>query len=649
MQIVSKIKLLAAAGALFTALAGRAETVYWADNFETNAGTRWTTNSVWKIGSPTVGPATNAAGFHAHSFSNCVTTGLKGGAAANSDQRLICTNYNGATDLLIPAANLSPRLRYWQWYNFVNAEGYLELKPAGSTNWQTISSTNLGFGSIPNSGGGVWSRPSIDLSTFAGTSVQIAFHFISASDFGTDLGWYLDDVAVVTGEPIFNHPEGFESGLGDWAADAGTWEVGVPTSGPATNAAGSRAHSGTNCAGTALAGNYDWNAITRLISPPFTVPLSNRPALKFAQSYQFINALGFVEVTSVNVLTNVSYTTNYLSVTNVNRNTNVISVTNFFLPSTSLQTNVAVFTNLNINTNIYSVTNSGFTSRQTNVLTFTNLNTRTNVIVVTNNLGFSYLQTNVFIFTNLNPLIASINIAASQNTNLWRTISRTNLSFGSGGLSSGGWTNTALDLSAFAGQTLRAAFHFESGGSGFGNAAGWYVDDISIVTAPLLAVPANTNISVGQLFSANASATNTSGTNSNFIFALAAASTNGFITTNGGFNWTNTRPAVGTHIIFITAAADGVLPVTTNSFTVTVTQPGYNFSGSNTLASKKYFLLALQSLSNTTWRIDAATNLASATNWRPVFTSSVPSGGWLLYTDRLATNFPIRFYRAVYP
>ena len=649
MRTLAKIKLLASACALFAALAGRAETVYWADNFETNAGARWTTNSVWKIGSPTGGPATNASGFRTHSISNCATTGLQGNAPANVDSRFICTNYIGdATYLSVPDASQSPRLRFWQWYSFINAGGYVEIRRDSDTNWQTISLINTSSGGTANSGGGIWTRSAIDLNAYAGANVQFAFHFISGiSDFGVSRGWAVDDVALVTGSPEFNQPEGFESGLGDWFTESGTWEVGVPASGPGTNATGGRAHNGTNCAGTILATNYAWNVATRFISPPFTVPASNRPALKFAQWYQFVNAGGVVEVSSLVVLTNVSYTTNYLSVTNVNRNTNVITVTNFFLGYA--QTNIAVFTNLNVNTNIYTVTNSGATSKQTNVLTFTNVNTGTNVFVVTNNPGFTYQQTNVYVFTNFNRLIGGINIMGSQSTNDWRAISRTNVSAGAAVVSSGGWTNTALDLSAYAGQTLRAAFRFESGISGYGNAAGWYVDDIALVTAPLLAVPATTNITVGQLFSATATATNTSGTNSNFIYALAAASTNGFITTNGIFTWTNTRPAIGTNIILIITAADGVPPVTTNSFTVIVTQPGYNFSGSNTLAAKKYFLLALQSLSNTTWRIDAATNLSAATNWRPVYTSTVTAGGLLLYTDRLATNFPIRFYRAVYP
>ena len=647
MRAAAKIKWLSAL-ALSLVFAGQSETIYWADDFETDAGIRWTTNSVWQIGSPNGGPATNAAGFRTHSFSKCASTGLQTTAPANVDKRLICTNYNGATYLTVPSANQSPRLRFWQWYNFVNTAGLVEIRLESSTNWLGISLTNVSSGATVITGGGIWTRSAIDLTAYAGMNVQIAFRFAAGSgSFGSSRGWSVDDVSVVTGALTFNDPEGFEAGLGDWFTESGTWEVGVPTFGPATNAAGSRAHTGTNCVGTVLAGNYAWNAATRFISPPFTVPASNRPALKFAEWYQFINAGGVVEVSSVSVLTNLNYTTNFLFATNVNRNTNIIQMTNFFFGYS--QTNLAVFTNLNVNTNIYSVTNFGATSRQTNVLTFTNVNRGTNIIIVTNNLGFDYTQTNVYVFTNLNGLIAGINVTASQSTNNWQAISRTNLSSDGAVVASGGWKNTGLDLSAYVGQTLRASFRFESGGSGFGNAAGWYVDDLLLVTAPLLTAPAGTNISVGQIFSAAAFATNTSGSNTNFTFALASVSTNGFITTNGVFNWTNTRPALGTNIVFITTAADGVPPVTTNSFTVIVTPPGYNFSGSNTLAAKKYFLLALQSLSNTTWRIDAATNLAGATNWRPVFTSAVPSGGLLLYTDRLATNFPIRFYRAVYP
>src|SRR5205807_8155512 len=56
--------------------------------------------------------------------------------------------------------------------------------------------------------------------------------------------------SLVTGTPVFNNPEGFEGGLGDWSTERGTWQVGVPTSGPRA------AYTGTNCAATVLAGNY---------------------------------------------------------------------------------------------------------------------------------------------------------------------------------------------------------------------------------------------------------------------------------------------------------------------------------------------------------------------------------------------------------
>src|SRR6185369_3482528 len=97
-----------------------------------------------------------------------------------------------------------------------------------------------------------------------------------------------DDVAVVTGAPVFNNPEGFELGLGDWYTESGTWEVGVPRSGPPTNSAGRRAFTGTNCAATVLAGNYANAVDSRLVSPAFLVPASStNPRLRSWHWYSF--------------------------------------------------------------------------------------------------------------------------------------------------------------------------------------------------------------------------------------------------------------------------------------------------------------------------------------------------------------------------
>lgn len=638
-----RIKILAALLSL-GAIAAPSEVVSWSDSFDSNA-INWTTNSVWKIGSPTTGPAVNAAGYRTYSGSRCATTGLKGNAPANADSRLICTNYNGQPYLTIPDVTQYPRLRFWQWFDFVNAQGFVEVRAQSGTNWlnwQTVSAKNISVGSTPSVGGG-WTRDAIDLRPFAGLNIQIAFRFISGGGgYGNDLGWYLDDVALVTGAPVFdiyNNPENFEGGLGDWAVDNGTWQVAKPATGPGGG------HSGTNCASTALSGNYPWNASSRLISPPFTVPPSNSPSLHFWQWYKFVNAQGFVEVSSTQVSTNLNYTTNFLTATNIDFDTNIITFTNSTIPIYS-QTNVATFTNLNADTFIYDVTNSGSVTLQTNTLIYTNINTGTNVFSVTNGFIQTYLQTNVYIFTNLNQFAAYITTNVALATNAWQTISQTNISVGTTVLSSGGWIPAALDLSAFAGQTMQVAFHFVSGGSGYGTAPGWYVDDVSAVTSPVLTVPPSLTIFTNQTFTNMATATNTLAPDMPYVFSFAVPSTNAFITTNGVIGWTNRIPAFGTSVLSVVVTDTNSPPVrVTNSFTVDV-WPTYQFSISNAPAGRKYFILALHSRTNLTWQIDASVDLI---NWQPVWTNSTAKTGTLLFTDLLATNFPDRFYRGVYP
>ena len=224
------------AALLLAASQGRTETALWSDDFEANAASRWTNNGVWHIGSPTAGPATNSNGFRTYSGTNCASTQ---NYPYSKDARLVCTNYNGTNWLAIPATNQSPRLRFWQWFNYEvaynnpNALGYVEIY--NGTGWQQISPTyEPPVGNASYTGGGVWSRPSIDLSPYAGQSVQIAFHFTSGGCVGNALGWFVDDVAVVTNAPVLNLPESFETGSksNDWAVDYGTWQIGKPTGGP---------------------------------------------------------------------------------------------------------------------------------------------------------------------------------------------------------------------------------------------------------------------------------------------------------------------------------------------------------------------------------------------------------------------------------
>ena len=61
---------------------GHAQTVFWSDNFETNAASRWTSTGIWHIGPPATGPSA------AHSGSYCASTQ---DYPYNQDGRIVCT------------------------------------------------------------------------------------------------------------------------------------------------------------------------------------------------------------------------------------------------------------------------------------------------------------------------------------------------------------------------------------------------------------------------------------------------------------------------------------------------------------------------------------------------------------------------------
>ena len=427
---------------LLAADMGRAETPFWSDDFDdSGAGSRWkaSTPGVWHISSPIAGPAKNSEGYRTYSGTKCASTQLY----AYNDSRLICINYNGDSSLVVPSADQFPRLRFWHWFNFGNAIGFVEISTDAGATWQQISPTYTYDDIDTATSGGVWSRPSIDLSAYAGQSVQIAFRFAGLCC-GNGLGWYVDDVEVVTDEPVFNNPEGFEYDVDDWAVDFGTWEIGQPTSGPKAG------YESANCAATILAGNYTTNVDSRLISPPFLVP-SNSPALRFWHWYNFNNALGFVEIS----------------------------------------------------------TDAGST---------------------------------------------------------WNQLSQTYQDGSTGNQ----WINVSLDLSAYAGQTVQAAFHFTSGG--IGTAAGWYVDDISLAAAPVLNVPPTQTIYAGQTLTVTIYAT-VFPTNGTPTFGLVSHLTGVVLNpTNGVLTWTPTSAQTpSSNTITIKVTDNNVPPLsTTNSFIVRV-------------------------------------------------------------------------------
>jgi hypothetical protein len=272
MKTNARILLLGVITACLSILGvARAQPVLWSDNFDDgNGNNRWyADNGVWQIGTPTIGPGS------AHSAPYRAATGLTANYPAGQSSRLIRIQ-----SFTVPATNQFPRLRFWHWYSFgglcASDYGVVEVKGTNGI-WQAVSPQYAG-------GSGGWTYASVDLSAYAGQSVQLAFHFVYQECNGaTGPGWYVDDIALETGAPVFNNPEGWENGIGDWYAETGTWQVGQPTKagGPTTNSLGSQAHSGTNCAVTILNANYPANS-SRLISPPIQIPAANQfPRLRF--------------------------------------------------------------------------------------------------------------------------------------------------------------------------------------------------------------------------------------------------------------------------------------------------------------------------------------------------------------------------------
>lgn len=238
-------------------------------DFESGFGS-WSTDdpAIWQVGVPSSGPRIS------HSGAKCAGTVLDGTYPANSSARLISPAF------VVPAAGLMPQLSFWHWFEFSGLStgddyGQLQVKVDGGA-WTDLPVQYF-------ESGGAWTRALADLGGLANHMIQLGFYFKSNAITNMS-GWYVDDVSVITSpyQDLVTQPEGFESGMGDWSADQGQWEVGKPFSAPG------HAKFGQGCAGTVLGGSYAPLAESRLVSPPFVVPTAAaNPRLSFWHWFEF--------------------------------------------------------------------------------------------------------------------------------------------------------------------------------------------------------------------------------------------------------------------------------------------------------------------------------------------------------------------------
>ncbi|OAI41772.1 hypothetical protein AYO41_01415 [Verrucomicrobia bacterium SCGC AG-212-E04] len=165
------------------------------------APTKWTFDGDWQWGVPTagVGPGADHTGAGGKCFGTVLTGNYDDGQAA----------FLTAQPVTIPASGNPYYLRFWMW---ISAEldydgGVLEASVNGGP-FTVVPSASL---SLPynrpavasfsgpawsgETGLNAWNRVRVNLSAYAGSTVQFRFHFASDESV-TAAGWYVDDFAI---------------------------------------------------------------------------------------------------------------------------------------------------------------------------------------------------------------------------------------------------------------------------------------------------------------------------------------------------------------------------------------------------------------------------------------------------------------------
>lgn len=144
----------------------------------------WSTdNGVWEIGDPI-----DTAPTQCHSGVRCAGTVLNGNYPQNTQSRLISLSLQ----LPVLESGEELQLRFWHWFSFsADDVGYVQISVETSPGvwgaWTSLASYRL------NSG--VWTRPLVDLSAYAGKKVHVGF-LLGQSCCSVGPGWYVDDVTV---------------------------------------------------------------------------------------------------------------------------------------------------------------------------------------------------------------------------------------------------------------------------------------------------------------------------------------------------------------------------------------------------------------------------------------------------------------------
>lgn len=156
-------------------------TVLFFDDFETADDHGWTHSGAsdsWQHGAPSSGPGSPFAG------AKVWATNLSGNYSSSANASLVSPPIN-------LAGVSQAALQFAHWYDFEAGWdfGYLEVSSNGGSTWTQVAPPVTGKNLA-------WEQPVIDLSSYAGQTIQVRFRQTSDSSVNR-AGWYIDDVKVI--------------------------------------------------------------------------------------------------------------------------------------------------------------------------------------------------------------------------------------------------------------------------------------------------------------------------------------------------------------------------------------------------------------------------------------------------------------------
>jgi len=257
----------------------------FAEDWEWGIGT-WQPDgsSAWQVG-----PTTTSPSIPESQGLNCAGTTLTGDHPESSSGRL--TKWGIELD---PVSG-DERITLWfkQYVDCYNSSDYGRVQVHDGVEWHDVSVKQY----YPTAG---WHWYCADLTSFAGSTVGLAFYFRSSDTLvsypydDSRRGWYVDQITIRHGViSPFPVPDGFESGQGDWYATNGLWSVGTPTSGPGS------AYRGVNSVSTVRTGDHPEWCYSRFISPRIQIPDLGTGAtvnLHYHVWYNTYNSSDYLEV-----------------------------------------------------------------------------------------------------------------------------------------------------------------------------------------------------------------------------------------------------------------------------------------------------------------------------------------------------------------